>query len=320
MLKRLSLLLAAALVAFIVWELVTFPDIAGLENEPPKTTAFMELRKKELRREGKDESLDYRWVSWDQISPNLRRAVIVSEDNSFYEHEGVDTEELKKVLEESWKKKELTRGGSTITQQLAKNLYLSPSRNPWRKVKELILTKVMERELTKKRILEIYLNVVELGTRTYGAEAAAHHYFGKSASGLSMSEAALLAGALPNPRVMNPGSPNARLRARQKIILSRMRRWGSAAEQQILNEDRTETEHPDETAEPTVTDSSSSGTDTMVPDTATTTTEDAVPEPSTVTDSSGPGDPSETPAPLPPPTDTAPPPPPTDTSGTLPPG
>lgn len=135
-----------------------------------------------------------------------------------------------------WKRKRITHGGSTITQQLAKNLYLSPSRNPLRKIREYFITMSLERHLTKKRILELYLNVVEMGERIYGAEAAARFYFHKPASALTPREAALLAGCLPNPRVMVASSPNKRLRARQRMVLARLRRWGYLAESEVLTE------------------------------------------------------------------------------------
>jgi monofunctional glycosyltransferase len=234
--RRVAVVLVVVLIAFVAWEWVTFPDVARLQKSEPETTRFMEIRKNELRRAGKDDNLDYRWVPYEKISPNLRRAVLVSEDSAFYDHKGVDVDGLEEALRRNWKERRFAMGGSTITQQLAKNLYLSPSKNPYRKLKEYLIARSLERNLSKKRILEIYLNVVEYGERVYGAEAAARHYFGKPASSLTPSEAALLAGALPNPRVMNPGDPNRRLRARQKIILSRMTRWGGVFEAEALRE------------------------------------------------------------------------------------
>jgi len=141
---------------------------------------------------------------------------------------------MKEAIQRDWDRKKMTHGGSTITQQLAKNLYLSPSRNPLRKVKEYFIAQSLEKHLSKKRILELYLNVVEMGERVYGAEAAAKFYFHRSASALSPQQAALLAGCLPNPRIMNPGAPNKRLRFRQRMILSRMRRWGYLMEEETL--------------------------------------------------------------------------------------
>jgi monofunctional glycosyltransferase len=272
LLKRSILILFAVIVVFIAWELLTFPDVEALAKEPPKTTAFMERRKAELRRAGKDPTIRYTWVPYGRISPSLRRAVLVAEDNEFYEHKGVDTEAMKEAFERNWKRGRITHGGSTITQQLAKNLYLSPSRNPLRKVREYFIARSLEKNLTKKRILEIYLNVVEMGERVYGAEAASRFYFRKPASQLNASQAALLAGCLPNPRLMNPGSPNKRLRARQRMILSRMRRWGYQFEREVLTERkpaaRTETTAPappatdTDLAPPTDTEISPQETDT----------------------------------------------------------
>jgi monofunctional biosynthetic peptidoglycan transglycosylase len=222
--------------------------------------------------------------------------VLVAEDNEFYEHEGVDVEAMREAFERNWKRGRITHGGSTITQQLAKNLYLSPSRNPLRKLREYFIARSLEKNLTKKRILEIYLNVVELGERVYGAEAASRHYFGKSASALTPREAALLAGALPNPRVMNPGDPNKRLRARQRMILSRMRRWGYLFERQVLAEKKPQTETTataiDTAATAPVTDTDlpppPAETETIDTETAETTTTEPAPATDTVaTDTSG---------------------------------
>lgn len=238
--KKVLLVVLLLLLAWVAWEWITFPDVEALANENPKSTAFMELRKKQLRRAGKDDQLQHRWVKYDRISPYLRRAVLVSEDNAFYEHEGFDVEGIRDALRRDWERRRFSHGGSTITQQLAKNLYLTPSKNPLRKLKEAVIAWRMEQELSKKRILEIYLNVVELGESVYGAEAAARHYFGKSASALSPPEAALLAGALPNPRKLNPANPTKTLRKRQRIILARMRRWGYVVEKEVLTEKKTE--------------------------------------------------------------------------------
>ena len=257
--KRAVLILLLVLLGWLVWEVVTFPDIERLKTERPATTAFMEQRKKQLRREGKSDELKWTWVAYGRISPSLRRAVLVAEDDSFYEHEGVDVKAMREAFERNWKRRKLAAGGSTITQQLVKNLYLSPSRNPVRKLREYFIARSLEKHLTKKRILEIYLNVVELGERVYGAEAGARHYFGKPAGSLSASEAALLAGCLPNPRIMNPGKPNKRLRFRQRMILSRMKRWGYVFERQVLAEKKpaAETAPPppgNQTTESTVTE------------------------------------------------------------------
>ena len=271
MLKRIFLAAIVAILLWLAYEILTFPDVSKLAKEPPKTTAFMELRKKQLRGKGESDELRWKWVSYGRISPSLRRAVLVAEDDSFFEHHGVDVDAMKEAFERNWKRKKVSAGGSTITQQLAKNLYLSPSRNPLRKIKEYFIARSLEKHLTKKRILEIYLNVVELGERVYGAEAASRFYFSKSAAALSPSEAALLAGSLPNPRVMNPGHPNKRLRWRQRMILSRMRRWGYLFERQVLAEKKPEPETTTTTALDTAT--TAPVTDTDLPPQETTTTE-----------------------------------------------
>ena len=234
MFKRLLLAVVALLLVWLGYEWLTFPDVGQLASEPPKTTAFMDLRRQELRAAGKDDTLQYHWVAYEKISPYLRRAALVGEDDTFFEHGAVNQKGLQEAIEKDWKRKKITHGGSTITQQLAKNLYLSPSRNPIRKIKEYFIARALESHLSKKRILEIYLNVVEMGERVYGADAAAHYYFHVPASALTPPQAALLAGCLPNPRIMNPGSPNKRLRFRQRMILSRMRRWGYMFEKEVL--------------------------------------------------------------------------------------
>ncbi len=299
MLKRILGLVLIVFVAWLAWELITFPDVAALAKERPKTTTFMEQRKERLRDEGKSDALEWRWVRYGSVAPSLRRAVLVAEDNSFYEHEGVDVEGMKEAFERNWKRRKLTHGGSTITQQLAKNLYLSPSRNPLRKVREYFIARSLEKHLTKKRILEIYLNVVEMGERVYGAEAAARHYFGKSASALSPREAALLAGCLPNPRVMNPGNPNKRLRARQRMILSRMKRWGYLLEREVLTEKKPSPETSTAASTDTAGTAAVTDTDLPPPETETAPETDTT---ATETDTSGEAPPEETP-----PTETLPP-------------
>lgn len=277
-LVRIVVGLLAAMAGWLVWEWIRFPDIQRLATERPSTTAFMEQRKRDLRKQGKDDELRWRWVSYASISPSLRRAVLVAEDDGFYDHEGVDVKALKEAFERNWKRGRITHGGSTITQQLAKNLYLSPSRNPLRKVREYFIARSLEKHLSKKRILEIYLNVVELGERVYGAEAASRQYFGKPASGLTASEAALLAGALPNPRIMNPGKPNQRLRNRQRMILSRMRRWGYLLEREVLAEKRPEPAAPEAVAEPEP-EETEPAPDVEAPPDTTTAAEEPAPEP-----------------------------------------
>ena len=201
---------------------LTLPDVRPLAKNNPDSTAFMRLRQQEAADEGLKPRLDYRWVSYSRISPTLKRAVLVAEDSAFWDHEGIDVEEIKKSIHDSVTRGQAPRGASTITQQLAKNLYLSPSYDPLRKVKELIIARRLEVALTKTRIFELYLNVIEWGDRVWGAEAAARTYFGIPAAGLSRQQSALLAGAIINPRLLTPARPTRRLLRRQQIILARM--------------------------------------------------------------------------------------------------
>jgi len=182
----------------------------------------MDLRAREAASAGRPLRHVQVWVPYTRISKNLQKAVLVAEDDSFYEHEGIDVEQIRRSIELDLARGKAIRGGSTITQQLAKNLYLSPSRDPLRKLRELIIARRLEAELSKARIFELYLNVIEWGDGVWGAEAAARTYFHTSAASLSREQAALLAGAIVNPRVLNPAHPPARLVRRQRIILARM--------------------------------------------------------------------------------------------------
>lgn len=208
--------------AYLMYLYLTLPDVRPLLTVNPPTTAFIELRAREARAKGKRPRRTQQWVSYGRVSQHLKRAVLVAEDAAFWDHEGVDFEELQKSLETDWARKQLTRGGSTITQQLAKNLYLSPSKNPLRKLREFLIARRLEAELEKSRILEIYLNVIEWGDGVYGAESAARTYFHTSASALGAAQSAALAACIVNPRVMNPARQTARQLRRQQLILRRM--------------------------------------------------------------------------------------------------
>jgi monofunctional glycosyltransferase len=212
----------AAAFALLVYAYLTLPDVRPLKTANPSTTAFMELRDREALASGRKPRRVQRWASYSRISPDLKRAVLVAEDDAFWQHEGVDLGQLQESIEVDWARGKFSRGGSTITQQLAKNLYLSPSKNPLRKLRELIIARRLEAELKKSRILELYLNVIEWGDGVYGVDGAAHSYFQKSAAELGPADAALLAAAIVNPRVLNPAHPSTRLLRRQQLILRRM--------------------------------------------------------------------------------------------------
>jgi monofunctional glycosyltransferase len=214
--------LGAALFVWLIYGYVMLPDVRSLADHNPTSTAFMELRAREAIAEGRELRHEHRWVPYAQISPALRRAVLVAEDDAFFDHDGVDYQQLRRAIEEELAGGTGLRGASTITQQLAKNLYLTPSRNPLRKLWELIIARRLEAALPKTRILELYLNLIEWGDGVWGAEAAARRYFGISASAVGPRQAALLAGAIINPRRYSPSDPPARLLRRQEIILGRM--------------------------------------------------------------------------------------------------
>ena len=200
----------------------TLPNVRPLAKSFPKTTAFMERRRLELSRSGQNARLEWTPVPLERISPWLRRAVIVAEDARFYQHGGVDWNAVREAAGKNWDRGRIRIGASTITQQLAKNLYLSPSRTPWRKFRELVITRRLESTLSKARILELYLNVVEFGPRTYGAEAASRRYFGKPAAVLSPHEAATLAAVIPSPRLYDPVRHPERVERRARRILRLM--------------------------------------------------------------------------------------------------
>ncbi len=198
------------------------PDLKALREENPRSTALMRERAEEAMDEGRSFHKNQTWVPLGRISPHLVRAVIVSEDATFYEHHGFDRHELSESIRKNWRERRFARGASTISQQLTKNLYYGTDKSLRRKFLEAITTWRMERTLSKDRILEIYLNVIEWGRGVYGAEAAARHHFGVAASDLTPRQAALLASCIPNPRKMNPARPGPFLTKQANLTLKRM--------------------------------------------------------------------------------------------------
>jgi monofunctional biosynthetic peptidoglycan transglycosylase len=219
------LALPCLLAGWALWQALTWPDVAALSHRRPVTTAFIE-RYRDGGWFGRPRPVEWEWVPYSQISPHLKQAVLCAEDMGFFSHHGFERAEMRAALEDAWEEKRLPRGASTITQQLAKNLWLSPSRNPLRKLEEAALTRQLEAHLAKRRILALYLNVVEFGPGIYGAEAAARHYFGKPARVLTEREAAQLAAALPLPTEWHPGADNRAYRRHVQTVLRRMSRAG----------------------------------------------------------------------------------------------
>lgn len=228
-------LLVTLLVSAAAYLYYTLPDVAELKRRNPKTSALMELRDEEYRKKNLRVPRQQLWVGYGAISEHVKKAVLVSEDAGFFGHSGVDVNELKAALKKDWETMSFARGGSTITMQLAKNLYLTPSKNPLRKVKEIVIAHQLERALSKRRIFEIYLNVVEWGRNIYGVEAAARHYFGKPAAALDPLEAATLAALLPSPRNAQEHS----ILNRRNLILSRLASVGYLSTEELQNGQRT---------------------------------------------------------------------------------
>lgn len=241
--KILFLILIGAVGVWLLYELITFPNISNLRTENPTTSSLIEFRISEAKAEGREQKKYMIWTNLEQISPHLQRAVLAGEDSRFFEHNGFDWEAIEKAWDEAVKEGEkeakaegdfdpndwippmpsFKRGASTITQQLAKNLYLSEERSFLRKGREAAYTYFLERQLSKKRILELYLNVIEWGDGVYGAEAAARTYFKKSASNLTREEAAFLAAMIPSPlNVFNPAKNRKRVVRRQRVLLKYM--------------------------------------------------------------------------------------------------
>ncbi len=210
------------LLLLIVYQLWIFIHICWWINFNPSTSAFMEDRLELLQEKNPNAELKHRWVSYKNISPNLKRALIAAEDAKFVDHEGFDWEGIEKAYEKNLKKGKVVAGGSTISQQLAKNLFLSTKRTPWRKLEEAMITVMLESTMSKRRIFEIYLNVIEWGNGIFGAEAAARHYFGTSAKNLSSEQAAKLAAMVPNPRYYDKHQSAQGLNRKTGIILHRM--------------------------------------------------------------------------------------------------
>jgi len=219
LLWRLALVLLAALVVYEAW---FFGKVVWWIWVNPTTTAFMETRLETMREKDPKARLRYKWVPYKNISVDLKRALIAAEDAKFLDHDGFDWEAIQRAASKNLKRGRVVAGGSTISQQLSKNLFLSGRRTPWRKLQEAAITVMIETVMSKRRILEIYLNVIEWGDGVFGAEAAAWHYYRTSASRLSVYQSAQLAAMVPNPRYYDRVRSTPALEKKAAIIRSRM--------------------------------------------------------------------------------------------------
>lgn len=219
--------LLLATFAFLLYQFGLFVMVVWLCFHDPSSSAVMKATRAELRRDNPDATLEYQWVPYDRISTNLKRAVVASEDANFVTHNGVEWKAIKRAWEYNTRQAvqgtNRMRGGSTLSQQLAKNLFLSGSRSYWRKGQELLLTYMIESVMSKRRILELYLNLAQWGVDAFGAEAAAAHYYGTTAARLSASQAARLAAMLPNPAYYDQRGNTSYLRSRIATIQKEMR-------------------------------------------------------------------------------------------------
>ena len=235
-LRWLVFLLGPILLVFLLYSLL-MPDISKLKTENPKKTAFMEYREKQWKEKDRGVNLHQIWVPLSNISPYLIKAVLIAEDDKFWGHEGFDYEAIRLAIERDLKAKRLKFGGSTLSQQLARNLYLSPEKSLLRKMSEALITWRMEKVLSKRRILELYLNVVEWGEGIFGIEAASRHYYGKPSSQLTPVEATRLAAILPSPKRYNPLGDQSYVTTRANDIYNIMTQRGIIApEYEEMNE------------------------------------------------------------------------------------
>ena len=216
-------LILLALIALTLLQFWFLAHIWYWADHVPESTAFMRARLEVIREDEPRAKLSYHWAPYERISSHLKRAVVASEDDRFIDHSGFDWAAMQKAYEKNQREGEIVAGASTIPQQLAKNLFLSGSRTWWRKAQEAVITAMLEAVLTKRRILELYLNVAEWGDGVYGAEAASHYHFGVTAAALSPEQAARLAVMLPSPRSYPPGRDTVYLQRRAATILARMR-------------------------------------------------------------------------------------------------
>jgi monofunctional biosynthetic peptidoglycan transglycosylase len=221
--RRRILVLLGILVGLILAREGSFlVRLAWWRTHEPASTSFMRDRLRELRKRDATATLDRRWVPYERISPSLKRAVVAAEDSTFLAHHGFDWEGIREAHERNVKRGRIVSGGSTISQQLARNLFLSARRTPWRKAEEAVVTVMLEAVLPKRRILEIYLNSIEWGERTYGAEAAARRTFGVAAANLTVRQAARLAVVIPSPRLHEGRGETAYIAGRIATIMARM--------------------------------------------------------------------------------------------------
>ncbi|MBD3224300.1 MAG: monofunctional biosynthetic peptidoglycan transglycosylase [Caldithrix sp.] len=230
--KEILFLCMMLFIGYAVFIYASLPDVSNLQRVNPDTTALMQLRLDQAARTGQNIRIRQQWVSFNTIPKLLKQAVRVSEDGAFYLHEGVDFNELKEAIKENWQEKTVVRGASTITQQLAKNLYLTTDRSLTRKLKEYFITRRLEKHLSKNRIFHIYLNIIEFGPGVFGVQAASRHFFNKPVQYLNMAEIMRLAAVIPKPLRVKANGDSGWLKWKCRWILRTLQRYGYIDEKQ----------------------------------------------------------------------------------------
>ena len=230
----ISLTLLVIFFLYAVYFFLSLPDVTYLKNKNPKTTSLIEQRKKEAVNKGEKLDIRQRWIGFDIFPKLLKQTVRISEDAAFYLHKGIDYYELKEAIKRNWKEGKKVRGGSTITQQLAKNLFLSTKKSYYRKLKEFFIAKKLEKNLSKNRIFHLYLNVIELGKGIFGIEAASEYYFKKSVNQLNLIEIVRLVSVIPKPLRVIPLSNSRYLKWRANLLLDRLKKYGYITDDQYL--------------------------------------------------------------------------------------
>jgi monofunctional biosynthetic peptidoglycan transglycosylase len=228
------LAVVAFVVAFITYLFLSIPDVSGLKTQNPKKTALMEIRTMEAQKEGSGYAIRQSWVPFEQIPQILKHTIRIAEDAGFYWHKGIDLEELKEAIKKNIQEKRFARGGSTITQQLAKNLYLSTKKSIVRKIKEYLIARKLEKALSKDRIFELYLNVIELGPGIFGVQAASLHYFRCPIGNLTLEEIVRLVAVLPRPLRTDPRGDSPWLKWRCRWLLHKLQLYEYITEETYL--------------------------------------------------------------------------------------
>ena len=217
-LLRVLLILAALGAALVLYTWLSLPDVSGLKTANPASTSLMRLQAAEAAKKGMKISVRQEWVAFDRVPALLKKCVLVSEDAAFYSHKGIDFAEIRESIKRDIRERRIVRGGSTITQQLAKNLYLSADKTLGRKLREALIARRLEKALSKDRIFALYLNFIELGPNVFGVQAAAHHWFGKDVGELSLEEMVRLTAIIPRPRTSDPRANDAWMKFKGRWI------------------------------------------------------------------------------------------------------